>query len=73
MAEKKPEEKKVRVFTAKDGSELEVMSTILAMNKVLYAVKPLKTGAYRLTTIQELTDSKRMKLVNEFVEAQTLQ
>ena len=73
MAEKKPEVKKIRVFTAKDGAELELMSIVLASNKVLYTVKPLKTGAYRLTTLAEIPDSKRVKLVNAIEEARTLQ
>lgn len=71
--EKKKPEKKIRVFTAKDAKELELMSTILAGSKVLYAVKPLKTGAFRLMTVTEIDDLKRAKLVEMFIQAQTQQ
>ena len=53
MAEKKPEVKKIRVFTAADASELELVSIVLASNKVLYTVKPLKSGGFRLITCSD--------------------
>lgn len=73
MAEKKPEVKKIRVFTAADAAELELVSIVLASNKVLYTVKPLKSGAFRLITLAEITDTKRAKLVDAIFSAKTLQ
>lgn len=73
MAEKKPEVKKIRVFTAADASELELVSIVLASNKVLYTVKPLKSGAFRLITLAEIGDMKRAKLVDAIISAKTLQ
>ena len=72
MAEKKLA-KKVRVFTASNGSELELWSIVLAGNKVLYTVKPLKNGGFRLTTLAEIDDLKRAKLVDLFNQAHTQQ